>query len=74
VAALNLLHSGSSVASHVTLSLGVAAALPEEQELSPAALIERADAALYAAKHAGRNCFVAHDSPKTAAKSTLPGA
>ena len=37
----------------VTLSIGVALYRPEESDEQ---LIERADAALYAAKHAGRNC------------------
>jgi two-component system, chemotaxis family, response regulator WspR len=53
VAGLNLLHSGSSVAPHVTLSLGVAVSHPSEE--TPDALIERADAALYEAKRHGRN-------------------
>ena len=37
----------------ITMSLGAAELHPGEP---PAALIERADAALYAAKRAGRNC------------------
>jgi two-component system, chemotaxis family, response regulator WspR len=58
VSALNILHSGSSVASHVTLSLGVAVAEPDSPNLDPALLVEHADAALYAAKRGGRNRFV----------------
>ncbi len=42
------------VAGHVTMSIGVATALPHPAD-SPAALIARADQALYAAKTAGRN-------------------
>jgi len=38
----------------LTVSIGVATMLPEE-DIEPAALIQRADEALYAAKNAGRN-------------------
>ncbi|WP_027525095.1 diguanylate cyclase domain-containing protein [Bradyrhizobium sp. Ec3.3] len=43
----------------VTVSIGVAAARPSEA-LRPGDLIEAADAALYAAKHRGRNTVVEH--------------
>jgi diguanylate cyclase (GGDEF)-like protein len=43
----------------VTVSIGVAAAKPNEA-LRPGDLIEAADAALYAAKHRGRNKVVEH--------------
>jgi diguanylate cyclase (GGDEF)-like protein len=43
----------------VTVSIGVAAARPNEN-LRPGDLIEAADAALYAAKHRGRNTVVEH--------------
>ncbi|HVA49075.1 MAG TPA: GGDEF domain-containing protein [Pirellulales bacterium] len=42
----------------VTVSIGVAMTVSEDQ---PAALIKRADEALYAAKHNGRNCAFLHD-------------
>lgn len=52
----------------VTISLGVAMLRPGESSTS---LIERADACLYAAKGAGRNCVIAEtalDKPDTPAK------
>jgi diguanylate cyclase (GGDEF)-like protein len=69
VAGLNILHAGSVAAPHVTLSLGVAVAEPESASMNPATLIEQADAALYEAKGAGRNCWTVHQSerPDTAA-------
>jgi two-component system, chemotaxis family, response regulator WspR len=72
VAALNLVHAASSVASHVTLSLGVAVAEPSEPELSPGGLLERADAALYEAKRGGRNRFVVHGAADAALLSDIP--
>ena len=43
----------------VTVSIGVAATLPSDAQ-RPGDLIEAADAALYAAKHRGRNAVVEH--------------
>ena len=54
VAALNLPHSGSSVAGHVTVSIGVAST-NDTADGVPAGLVAAADAALYRAKHEGRN-------------------
>jgi diguanylate cyclase (GGDEF)-like protein len=47
----------------VTVSVGVAVALPNESQ-RPGDLIEAADAALYAAKHRGRNTVVEHGFAK----------
>jgi diguanylate cyclase (GGDEF)-like protein len=50
----NIVHSASLVSDRITLSIGLATAR-SGQSLSPAQLIEEADAALYQAKHNGRN-------------------
>ena len=51
---LNIPHLFSSAADHVTLSIGVAAIIPSENQPS-SDLIERADRLLYTAKQSGRN-------------------
>lgn len=48
---------------HVTASVGLAGALPDDVPLS---LIKRTDAALYAAKEAGRNCSYRQGNPEPA--------
>lgn len=58
VAARAIPHPASSVAAHVTVSIGVGAAFADAA-IHPESLIAAADAALYAAKEAGRDRVVA---------------
>jgi diguanylate cyclase (GGDEF)-like protein len=63
-------HAGSAVAPVVTLSMGVAS-LQADPGGPPAVLVQRADAALYAAKRAGRNRAIVADEGLTR-PDTLP--
>lgn len=58
-------HSKSTVAPFVTLSLGVATIVPDDQG-TPELLIKCADQALYLAKSSGRNCVKVWERPKEA--------
>jgi diguanylate cyclase (GGDEF)-like protein len=60
VEALQLPHRASSIAGHVTISLGVASQVPKNVG-DPDELQAAADKALYQAKNAGRNRVVVHE-------------
>ncbi len=62
VAARGWVHPDSTVAPHVTVSIGVAAGMAAADQ-PVESLVARADAALYAAKRAGRNCARLAQSP-----------
>jgi diguanylate cyclase (GGDEF)-like protein len=51
---LGVPHESSATAPHVTISLGVASAVPSLTE-KPESIIRHADRLLYQAKHNGRN-------------------
>lgn len=55
VGELEMAHAPNAVLPHVTISLGVAAAVPPREAPTPGSLMAAADAALFEAKRAGRN-------------------
>lgn len=59
--ALNLLHEFAASSNRITISAGVAAAYPHENQTEKQ-LIKAADIALYEAKNAGRNCLAVNSS------------
>ena len=58
--ALQIPHENSPLGPIVTLSVGVSV-MAQGERISAATLLQQADVALYAAKHAGRNCVVQFD-------------
>jgi len=56
IEARGIAHPASEAARVVTVSVGVATAIPDPWRL-PSALVERSDRALYLAKGSGRNCL-----------------
>ncbi|WP_051711349.1 sensor domain-containing diguanylate cyclase [Andreprevotia chitinilytica] len=63
-------HAFSSAGPYLTISCGAAARVPEEH-ISPDALLQLADAALYHAKRAGRNRVMVDEGGETAETVTL---
>ena len=59
--ALAIEHRVSPIAAHVTISLGIAGIVPSPEE-QPTQLLAQADEALYAAKAAGRHCWMRYDA------------
>lgn len=55
VSDLNIPHRKSTIADHITISAGIATYQPDT-DCNAACFLETADAALYNAKHGGRNC------------------
>lgn len=53
-------HAKSPIHKHITISVGVATHIPQQDE-APALLFDLADAALYRAKDQGRNRVIAHE-------------
>lgn len=61
VQALAIRHAGSGASATLTVSVGVAFAVPVSGR-TPEGLVQLADEALYAAKHRGRNCVQVMDA------------
>jgi len=57
IAHLEIPHASSSINPYVTVSIGIASAIPQPQR-SPASLVDEADQFLYRAKQQGRNRIV----------------
>lgn len=73
VASLQIPHAGSEICAHITVSSGVAAAIPR-RDVAHGALVRLADRALYAAKAAGRDRFAMADVQGAALEEAPDGA
>jgi diguanylate cyclase (GGDEF)-like protein len=72
VAELAITHGHSETAGHVTISLGVCSGHPGKFA-SMEEFLNKADQALYQAKHSGRNCVVSSDAAGSADKKPSTG-
>ncbi len=66
IAALGITHAPKAARPHVTMSIGVAS-FDQERLADAESLLGAADRALYAAKHAGRDCVVIDRAEESAA-------
>ena len=60
---LALEHRASAIQPYVTVSVGVAAAFPDDESMNE--LLNRVDQALYQAKNQGRNCYRVYQETET---------
>ncbi|NJO81017.1 MAG: diguanylate cyclase [Cyanobacteria bacterium RM1_2_2] len=72
IISLQIVHDRSSASSHLTVSLGVWSRIPEPTQTAEMGLVA-ADAALYAAKAAGRNCWRVYESECELTPHSLEG-
>ncbi len=72
IISLQIAHDRSSASSHLTVSLGVWSQIPEPTQTAEMGLVA-ADAALYAAKAAGRNCWRVYESECELTPHSLEG-
>lgn len=71
VDSLQIPHSGSSVSSFLTVSIGITSAIPKEQD-NLLSFLQNADKALYCAKEYGRNRVEIHSEDPTGCTAEAP--